>query len=386
MSAKKPNKKSLFWASLKSVCKKEVLHLLRNPIVITFAFLFPMIESVLMGYLLNINVRQIETVVYDVSNTQESRQLIDKFANTDRFKIVKQVHSDKELYDAIISGVAKVGIKLPVDYSERLVDREPTSVLVLVDGSNATVATEAVNVSNIVTLEESVARIFSRSSSDINTLPIEARTSVLYNPTTRSANFFLPGLMVFDMPSITIMLLALSMAIEKERGTMEQLRMTPISTAGMALGKMIPYGVLAMIVLAALMVLTRYVYQVPMHGNPLLLMVLAIPYLMMGLGLGILISINANNQMEALQVGVFVRIIPSLYLSGYMFPIESMPSAFQTLTKLLPDRYFVEITRGIILRGAGIEELWFQALYLTITGVLTMLIAMWFYHRSFYLQ
>jgi ABC-2 type transport system permease protein len=257
---------------------------------------------------------------------------------------------------------------------------------VLVDGSNATVATEAVNVSNIVTLEESVARIFSRSSSDINTLPIEARTSVLYNPTTRSANFFLPGLMVFDMPSITIMLLALSMAIEKERGTMEQLRMTPISTAGMALGKMIPYGVLAMIVLAALMVLTRYVYQVPMHGNPLLLMVLAIPYLMMGLGLGILISINANNQMEALQVGVFVRIIPSLYLSGYMFPIESMPSAFQTLTKLLPDRYFVEITRGIILRGAGIEELWFQALYLTITGVLTMLIAMWFYHRSFYLQ
>ena len=309
--------------------------------------------------------------------------LINKFTSTGDFKIVKTVTSDQELYDCIIAGKAKVGIKIPVDYSQQLFKKEKTSVLVVVDGSDATVATEVVNVSNIVTLEESIKKIFSRSNLDISTLPLEARTSVLYNPTTRSANFFLPGLMVFDMPSVTILLLALSIAIEKERGTMDQLRMTPINSTGMIIGKMIPYGVLAMMVLIMLIIGTRFIYQVPINGNPLLLLILAIPYLVIGLGLGILISINANNQMEAMQMGVLVRIIPTLYLSGYMFPIESMPKAFQTITMLIPDRYFVEITRGIILRGAGITDLWFQATFLTVVGIIVFSLAAIAYRRHF---
>lgn len=380
---------SLLFKHLWAVLKKEILHLLRNPAVITISFLFPIIEALFLGYLLDINVRQINTVIYDVADTQASRQVVEAFVNTNDFKIIKRVSSDKELYQSIVSGKAKAAIKIPSNYSKNLIDKNTAQILVLVDGSDATVTTEIINIANIIALKESIKigfQDFSANNIELankNSLPLDAKISVLYNPENRSANFFLPGLLVFDIPSITVVLVALAFAVEKERGTLDQLSMTPINSTGLVLGKILPYLLLAILVMIVSLLSMRYIYQVPFNGNPLILLMLSLPYLVIGLCLGSLVAANANTQMEAMQSGILVRVIPPLYLSGYLFPIESMPATFQTITKFIPDRYFMEISRGVILRGAGISELWKQELILWAMCLPIFFITVLVYRRKF---
>lgn len=367
--------------------KKEILHLLRNPIVITFSFLFPIIEMFLLGYLLDITVRDIKTVAYDLSNTQESRELLKSFENSNDFKIIKYVYSDKELYDSIISGQANVGIKVPIDYSKNIVDNLTSNILVLADGSQVTSANETVNVANIIALEKSIKQItgnlnLNTKISQQQSLPfLETRISVLYNPQVASSVFYLPGLLIFDMPAITILLVALAIAVERERGTFEQLLMSPINPIGMLLGKTLPYLLLSIIVMIFSLCLSYFIYKVPINGNLLLLIILIIPYLLIGICLGALVASKVKTQLEAIQLGILLRVIPTLYLSGYIFPIESMPPIFQKITKLIPDSYAMEISRGIILRGAGIQDLWEQALILIIMLVPLLLITFIVYKK-----
>lgn len=386
------NNSLLFFKHLRAVLKKEILHLLRNPAVITISFLFPIVEALFLGYLLDINVSQINTVIYDVADTQASRQLIQAFVNSNDFKIVKTVSSDKELYQSIISGKAKVAIKIPYNFSKNLIDKKTSQILLLVDGSDATVTTEVVNVANIIALKESIKISFQALSpnspnnlafSNNDSLPLDSKISVLYNPENRSANFFLPGLLVFDIPSITVVLVALAFAVEKERGTLDQLFMTPINSTALVLGKILPYLLLAFLVMITSLLSMKYIYQVPFNGNPLVLLILSLPYLIIGLCLGSLVASNANTQMEAIQSAILVRVIPPLYLSGYLFPIESMPPLFQTITKFIPDRYFMEISRGVILRGAGISDLWTQELILWAMCLPIFFITALVYRRKF---
>lgn len=378
----KRKKRSFFWATFRAIFKKEVSFLFYSPAVITFAILFPIIESVMLGYVLDVNVRNIKTVVYDLSNTQKSKELLDKFVATNDFEITEIVTSDEQMYKSLVSGRTKVGIKIPVDYSDKLVENTTASVLVLVDGSDARVTTEVVNVANIISLRESINVTFQGLDSSQQNLPVGARINTLYNPATRSADFFLPGLMVFDMPSITILLLALSFAAEIERGNMDQLCMAPISSTGFILGKSLPYGLLCLFVLAGHLLGAHFIYGVKIHGNPITLLILSIPYLITSLGIGITISAFSKTQVDAMNLGVLARVIPTLYLSGYFFPIEGMPEIFQSITKFVPDRYFIEITRGVVLRGAGFEQLWWQTLVLSIMATISFSIAALIYYRK----
>lgn len=370
---------NLFWLSFKAILKKELIHITRSPIAFVFTFIFPFIDLIILGCFLDINVKQINTVVYDLAKTQESRLLIENFANTKDFKIVNNVNSDKELYNQIISGKAKVGIKIPFDYSKRLLNGDTTSVLVLIDGSNANVTAETLTVSNNIALQQSIKPLLNKKETNI---PVESRISVLFNPETRSPNFLLPGVIVFVLPTITVILAAFSIATEREKGTMDQLSMTQINPTGLIFGKMLPYGLVAFVQLVFLVLSIKFLFQVPINGNILTLLILSIPFLTASLGLGFIVAARANSQVEVMSSGFLVRVIGPLYLSGYIFPIEGMPYICQLLTYLVPERYFLEIVRGVILRGAGFADLSFQTTILSIMTFVFLLIAIRMYNKK----
>lgn len=354
----------------RAVAYKELIHIRRDAKTVFFALFIPTVQMIVLGFGIDTNIRQVNTVVFDENNQRESRELIDRLRNSDTFRVRWYVHSDGELNDLIIRGRARVGIKIPYDYSRQLLDRGTAQVLVLVDGSDSAVAGQAVNVSAAIGLEESLRRVLGSR----RPLPVEMRPKLLFNPDSRAPNFFLPGLVAVLLLFFTTMLTALAIVREKERGTLEQLFVTPVRPLGLLLGKLVPYFGVGLMGLTALLVFMRTVFQVPIHGHVLLLYLLAVPYLFVNLSLGLLISGKANTQPEAMQLSMMV-ILPTIFFSGYIFPRETMPLPFYLFSFLVPGTYFVNISRGIILRGAEIQHLWMDGLVLTVMGVLLLLLA-----------
>jgi len=360
--------KGLFYG-LWPVCRKEFTHISRDPMTLFFALAIPLLQMLLLGYAVDTNIRQIPTVVRDESRTQESRQFVEKLAASDVFQISMIADSDDALYGAMRAGRARVGIKIPYDYARRLQNGTTATVLVLVDGSDSSLAGQAVNTSTGVAMQLSLQQLLGNG-----TMPVEVRPSVLYNPSTRSANFFVPGLIAVLLQMMVILMIALSLVRERERGTLEQLTMTPVAPLGLMVGKMIPYGVLAFGELCVILVIMRVVFQVPIHGNVFLLLAMALPFLLTVLGIGLMISTKARTQAEAFQLAMGT-ILPSVFLSGYIFLLETMPPFFRGVSRLIPTTYFIQILRGIILRGGGFTDLWPNAAVLTLMGCAAILIA-----------
>jgi len=355
------------------VLRKEAIHIRRDPMALFFTIFLPMIQLFMIGFAINTNVRDIPTVIYDAARTQESRRLLDRFVNSDDFEIVRSVTSDDDLNREIISGRARVGVKIPPDYSRRLLAGETASVLILIDGSESSVAGEAMNVANAIALSESLERSLSVSVAR-RTLPVEARPKVLFNPDMRSANFLIPGMIAVLMQMMTVLLTAIAIVRERERGTLEQLYMTPIKPLGLMVGKIVPYAVVAYIEISLLLFFMRWAFGVPIAGNLFLLLLLVTPFILTMLGFGLLISTRAQSYQEATQAA-FGTMMPSIFLSGYIFPIDTMPQFFQWLSKIIPTTYLIQIFRGIILRGAELGDLWKQGLILTAMSVVMITIA-----------
>lgn len=349
------------------VLRKEAIHIRRDPMALFFTVLIPLLQMFMIGFAINTNVRDMKTAVYDGARTQESRRLLERFVNSDDFLIVTRVEGDEALNREIIAGRAKVGIKIPPDYSRRLLAGETASVLVLVDGSESSVANQALNVANAIALRESLERSMTVSAVR-QSLPVEARPKVLFNPDSRSANFLIPGMLAVLIQVMTVMLTALAIVREREKGTLEQLYMTPVRPLGLMIGKIVPYAVVAFAELSIMLFFMRWVFQVPISGSLPLLLLLVVPFIVTMLGLGLLISTRAQSQQEAMQAA-FGTMMPSIFLSGYIFPIDTMPLFFQWISSIIPTTYLIEIFRGIILRNAGFEALWKQALILTLMGV-----------------
>jgi ABC-2 type transport system permease protein len=349
---------------------KEVIHMRRDRAAIIFSLIVPILQMVLLGFGIDTNVRQVKTVVFDQDGRRESRELIDRFRNSDTYRVVAYVDSDKELNDAIISGKAKVGVKIPVDFSDQLIRGSGAQVLLLIDGSDSSVAGQALNVAAAIGLDESLKRV----TFNVAAPPLEVRPKVLFNPDSRSPNFFLPGLTAVLLLSVTTFLTAFSIVREKEKGTLEQLFVTPVKPMGLLLGKIMPYLALGFTELCIILTAMRFVFLVPIHGNVFLLLLLSIPYIFVSLSFGTLLSTKANSQAEAMQMA-FLIFLPSIFFSGYIFPRENMPLPFYLFSFLVPATYMVNITRGIILRGAGIVHLWRDALVLMGMGLGLLFIA-----------
>jgi len=353
-----------------AVLYKEVLHIRRDYRTVFFALFIPVLQMIVLGFGIDTNIRQVKTVVFDQDGRQASRELVDRLRNSDTFRIVGYVQSDQELNDAIISAQARVGVKIPVDYSDRLLKGGTAQVLVLIDGSDSSVAGQALNVATAIGFDESLRRVLAERRA----LPVEMRPKLLFNPDSRSPNFFLPGLVAVLLLFFTTFLTALAIVREKEKGTLEQLFVTPVRPLGLLLGKLVPYFGIGILGLSGLLFFMVTVFRVPIHGHPLLLYALACPYLFVNLSIGLLISSKANTQPEAMQMSMMV-ILPTIFFSGYIFPRETMPLPFYLFSFLVPGTYFVNISRGIILRGAGIAHLWMDGVVLLTMGVALLLLA-----------
>ncbi len=345
------------------VLRKEAIHISRDRMALFFTVIMPMIQMFMIGFAINTNVRRIPTAVYDAAQTQESRRLLDRFVNSDDFKIVAYVFSEEELNREVIAGRAKVGIKIPPDYSRRLLAGQTASYLVLVDGSDSSVAGEALNVSNAIALRESLERNLSVTSAR-QTLPIESRPKILFNPDSKSANFLIPGMIAVLMQMMTVLMTAITIVRERERGTLDQLYMTPVKPLGLMIGKVVPYAVVAYAELLILLSFMRWAFGVPIRGSIPLLMLLVAPFILTMLGFGLLVSTRAQTYQEATQMA-FGTMMPSIFLSGYIFPIDTMPQIFQWISSIIPTTYLIQIFRGVILRGAEFQDLWKQGLILT---------------------
>jgi ABC-2 type transport system permease protein len=354
-----------------AVFYKEVLHVRRDPGTLFFSLVIPLLQMFVLGFGIDTNVRQVNTVVYNADGRQESRELIDRLKNSDTFHVVRYVQNDRDLNDMIIAGKARVGIKIPVDYSDRLIHKMSAQVLVLIDGSDSSVAGQAINVTTAIGLDESLRRAVTDSSAPF---AVDMRPKLLFNPDSRSPNFFLPGLTAILLLNVTTFLTAFAIVREKERGTLEQLFVTPVRPFGLLLGKLLPYFFIGFFELCNILFFMRFVFRVPIHGNIFLLAFLSLPYIFVSLSLGMLISSKANTQGQAMQLA-FLTILPSIFFSGYIFPRETMPAFFYGISFLVPASYFINITRGIILRGAGLQHLWLDGLALFAMGTFLLVIA-----------
>jgi len=361
-----------------AVFYKETLHVRRDFATLFFSLIIPIMQMLLLGYGIDTNIRQINTVVYNADGRRESRELLDRLRNSDTFNLVRFVNNDKDLNDAIISGRCRVGIKIPVDYSDKLLHQMSAQVLVLIDGSDSSVAGQAINVTTAIGLDESLRRVLATTDT---TFAVDMRPKILFNPDSRSPNFFLPGLTAVLLLNVTTFLTAFSIVREKERGTLEQLFVTPVRPMGLLLGKLLPYLGIGFFELSMILVAMRFLFLVPIHGNVLLLACLSLPYLFVSLSLGILISSKATSQAHAMQLA-FLTILPSIFFSGYIFPRETMPKFFFVLSYFVPATYFINITRGIILRGASWAHLWSDGLILCLMGTLLLVVAARRFHNK----
>ncbi len=361
------------FSGLMPVLRKEAIHIRRDATALFFTVVMPMLQMFLIGFAINTNVRRIPTAVYDAAQTQESRRLLDRFVNSDDFKIVKYVDSEEQLNREVISGRARVGVKIPPEYSRRLLAGESASYLVLVDGSDSSVAGEALNVSNAIALRESLERSLTVSSVR-QSLPVEARPKVLFNPDSKSANFLIPGMIAVLMQMMTVLMTAITIVRERERGTLDQLYMTPVKPLGLMVGKVLPYAVVAYAELCLLLLFMRWAFGVPIRGSIPLLLLLVAPFILTMLGFGLLVSTKAQTYQEATQMA-FGTMMPSIFLSGYIFPIDTMPQFFQIISSIIPTTYLIQIFRGVILRGAELQDLWKQALILSGMSVFMIVVA-----------
>ncbi|MDA2924208.1 ABC transporter permease [Acidobacteria bacterium AH-259-L09] len=350
-----------------AVLHKETIQIRRDTFALFLILVLPMFQLLMFGYAIDTNVRNIRTAVYNLDKSRASREILDAFTNTDYFEIVRFAESDRELNDLIISGRVKVGIKIPPDYSKHILNGRQATVLVLIDGSDSSIASRAINASTAVGLRRSLQQLALNQFAQAKMLPIEVRPKMLFNPDMRSANFMVPGLIAIILQIITTFLTAFSVVRERERGTLEQLLVTPIKPLGLMLGKLTPYCVISFLEMCSVLVIMRIIFLVPISGNLLLLLLTTIPFLFTALGIGLLISTIAKNQVQAMQMAYFV-ILPSILLSGFMFPRGSMPVVMQWVAYFIPATYFIEIMRGIVLRGAGFLQLWPNVLALVIMG------------------
>jgi ABC-2 type transport system permease protein len=352
---------------LGAILFKEFIVVWRDPMTLFFMFFPPLIEMVAFGYALDNDVKHMATIILNEDRTVESRQLIDRFVNTQTFRVVGEVQSLDELKSEMRKGRAYVGLEIPPTFTRDLRAGRPAQVQLLVDGSNSTTALQALNTGMGVALTQSVEALLRETGR--KGVPIDIRPQMLYNPAMRSPNFFVPGVIGVVLQIGTTVATAMALVRERERGTLEQLLVSPLSRAGLMLGKLVPYLCIGMAMAVILFLIMRFVFDVPIIGNVAGMMFSTLVYVFALLSLGLLVGTKATNQMQALQMSM-VFLLPSVFFSGFIFPRETMPWIFYALGALFPTTYFIALMRAIILRGAHFFEYWPNLAILIVMSIL----------------
>jgi len=360
---------------LSSLIRKEFLQILRDPRTLALAIVMPIMQLFLLGYAATNDVRNVPLAVLDRDRGPQARLLLDAYRAADYFSLAYEVYSEAELRDLIDSGRARAGLIIPPDYSLQLQGNDQAEVAFILDGSDPTVASTALSAAVSIGQQHATrvlsARLGRRGQSSAIQPPIEVRTQVWYNPDMVGAYFMIPGVIGMILYAITSILTATAIVRERERGTIEQLIVTPIRSWELVVGKLVPYVVLAFLNTLEILTIGALWFKLPIRGDLGLLLVLSGLFLATSLGIGLLVSTVANTQQEAI-LSVFMTLLPSIFLSGFFFPLEAMPWVMRWLSYLMPLRYYLVIIRSILIKGVGAEMLQREIIALAIFGTAIM--------------
>ena len=339
-----------------SILVKEFIHLRRDRTTLVIALMLPLLQMILFGYAINFDVRHIQTVVVDLDNSRESHEYLEELRAGQYLDFVAFVQSPDMAATMLRDGRARVGITIPSGFARTELAGGNPAVGVAIDGSDAQVS----------------VRARSAFISPPGTLPSgspDVRMTMLFNPNSRTATFMIPGLIAVILQVVTVALTAFSIVREKEMGTLEQLMVTPVGRGALMIGKLVPYAILAMSELLVVVLISNLVFDVRSQGSLVALIALSVPFVVASLALGLLISTFASSQGQALQF-TQLTLMPSILLSGYVSPRETMPGWLYVISTVLPATHFMQATRGIMVRGAGFTDLIPQFLALWLIAVL----------------
>ena len=380
------------WERVRVILRKEFIQALRDPRMRVLLFVPPLVQLIIFGFAVNLDVDRASIAWMDMDNTPASRDLRDRFAGSGRFVIVAAPRSEEDVQRTLDRGEAQAVVRVLPGFARDLERGQPTEVQVLVDGTNSNTASLISSYAASVIGEFSAGAMERRQSVRVLTRSpgaavrmtapeVVANTRVWFNPDLYSRNFFVPGVIANIVMLVTLMLTALAIVREKEIGTMEQLMVTPMRPLELMLGKTLPFAVIGLIDVALITTAALLIFHVPLRGNFFLLLFCSVLFLMTNLGAGIFLSTISHTQQQAMMMNFFFS-TPAFMLSGFTFPVRNMPEVVQWLTYLNPLRYFMEIVRGIFLKGAGASVLWPQMACLAVYGVIVLVLSALRFHKT----
>lgn len=350
-----------------AIVAKEFRHIRRDKRMIPLILVSPIFQLVILGYAATLDVKEVRTVICDLDRTAASREVAAMLEAQGTFRTIALASDYSATEEAIRKGRAHVGIVIPVGFEKNLKSLKPSSVLLVVDGTQATIATIALNYAR-----DTILRYLRRSfqeylelqqasvkfSSAIAIPEVRLEPRVLYNEAMRSADFMVPAVLAMVLMVMTVVLSSMNLVREKETGTIEQLIVTPVRPIEIIVGKLLPFVVIGFIDIVIVLAVALFWFDVPFRGSGALLFLVSALFLMSTLGLGLVVSAVSATQQQAMMTAVFFVMVPSVLLSGFIFPIENMPGLFQEASRVIPMRYYLSSVRGIFLKGIGPDVLW----------------------------
>ena len=367
-----------FLAGIRPVIRKEFRQIRRDPRSLIFLLCIPAFLLLVYGYALNFDVKHVPLAVCDQDGTQASRDFSGKFAATEYFDLRYRLSDPREV-DALL-GREAVGIALmiPRGFGADLAAGREAKIQVLVDGAYAMTAAAAAGYVGAIAQSQAMRytlEVLERRGLKRLELPLAVETRVWYNPELRSARFLVPGLMAFILMVIVVISTAFSVVRERERGTMEQILVSPVRPADLVLGKTVPYVLISLVSAHVVLLLGFLLFGVPIRGSYLLLLLTMTLFLTGGLGQGVLISTVAKTQQVAFMISILTTFLPTFILSGFVFPIRNMPLVIQAVTYLIPARYFLATMRAVMLKGTGLGAFWKEVLFLAVFAAVTIAVS-----------
>jgi ABC-2 type transport system permease protein len=364
--------------TIRQIIIKEFLQLRADKRMLPIMIIAPILQVILLGYAATVDVKNISLVVCDLDNTRESREYLTRYTNTGYFTVVEYLDKPEEIDDYLDRSKAIMGVVIPKNFGRKIQSGTPTQVQLIADGADANTANISIGYASQITAGYAQSILLERTTRAGGLrLPAQvlAQTRVWYNPDLRSANFMVPGVVAMVLMIVTTTFAAAAIVREKEIGTMEQLMVTPIKPHELIIGKLLPFIIIGAVDVGLVLGVAVLWFSIPLKGSVLLLYGLSGLFILTTLGLGLFVSTISNTQQQALMTAQFFIFFPFIFLSGFTFPIANMPQAIQVLTYFVPLRYFLEIIRGLFLKGVGIETLWPQAVTLLGFGIVILSLA-----------
>ncbi len=359
-----------------SMIWKEFVQLRRDRFTLAMMIGIPMVQIALFGYAIQTEVRHLPTVILDESHTEQSRSLVTALENTGNFDITAEVTSPGEIARLIKSGRAHAALVIPPDFARDLKRRRQATAQVIVDAADPLSAAAAMAAGGQIGAIES-----RRLAAGSGTSSIEIRVRPWYNPGLRSAVYIVPGIIGVILSITMVIIASIAVVRERERGTLEQLIVTPISKTGLMMGKIVPFLMIGYVQITVILLIGRVLFNVPIIGSLGQLYLIALPFIVASLGVGLLVSAAVKSQAQAMQLGFFY-ILPNILLSGFMFPREAMPAPAQWIGAVLPLTYFLRAMRGILLKGAGLDALWRESAVLVGFAFVLVALAVRRFHKT----